>query len=159
MRGRKPKPLAIHANNGNPSRIDLDARREAEPKAATGAPPRPQWLNPTAAVSWDYLIGHLDIMGTLSQSDQQAIAMICQAYGIYADAMAEVNAHGAVVTIAGQPQPNPYLSVANKQATILMKMLPEFGLTPSARSRIAIKRTETAEAGSDILAFIGKKSA
>ena len=156
MRGCKPKPAAVHAQNGNPSHLNLDARRAMEPKAAEGAPPRPAFLNPTAAEAWDYLTAHLAKMGTLAQSDQQALAMLCQAYGLYAEAMAEVNSSGAVVSVAGQAQPSPFLSVANKQAAIITKLLTEFGLTPSGRARISLKPApgRSEKPGAGILKFL-----
>ncbi len=37
----------------------------------------------------------------------------------------------------GFPQQSPYVSVANRQAEIMMRIASEFGFTPVSRSRIA----------------------
>ena len=38
---------------------------------------------------------------------------------------------------SGYPMQSPYVSVANRQAEIMMRIASEFGFTPASRSRIA----------------------
>jgi P27 family predicted phage terminase small subunit len=42
----------------------------------------------------------------------------------------------------GNSYQNPWYHVANREWEKLRKMLPEFGLTPSARSRLTIEQEE-----------------
>ena len=38
---------------------------------------------------------------------------------------------------SGYPVQSPYVSIANRQAEIMMRIASEFGFTPASRSRIA----------------------
>jgi P27 family predicted phage terminase small subunit len=42
-------------------------------------------------------------------------------------------------TPAGYVQPSPWLAIASKQLELMAKFMAELGLTPSARSRLAIR--------------------
>jgi phage terminase small subunit len=37
----------------------------------------------------------------------------------------------------GYPVQSPYIAIANRQAEIMLRIAPEFGVTPASRSRIA----------------------
>jgi phage terminase small subunit len=39
---------------------------------------------------------------------------------------------------AGYPMQSPYISIANRQAEIMMRIASEFGFTPASRSRILV---------------------
>jgi P27 family predicted phage terminase small subunit len=138
MRGRKPKPIEYHIAAGNPSKLtDLAGRRQAEPKALSGKPPKPDWLSADAAAAWDYLAGHLDKMGTLAKCDGMGLALIAQQYKIWVETQKAVDEHGAVINVGGgQLQPSPFLKAADKQAALLTKLLSEFNLTPVGRARM-----------------------
>jgi hypothetical protein len=38
----------------------------------------------------------------------------------------------------GYPMQSPYLSIANRQAELMMRIASEFGFTPASRSRISV---------------------
>ena len=156
MRGRKPKPLALHIANGNPSKLDIDKRKEAEPAATPGTPPKPTWLSKEAAANWDYIVGHLETMGTLAQSDATAIAMLSASIATWAEAQRAVQKNGAISEDGDHP--SGAFTVASKLVPQISKLVAEFGLTPSSRSRIAIGKTEKQIEDNSILAFIGKKT-
>ena len=70
--------------------------------------------------------------------DRAALAAYCGAYALWADATAQIEKYGAMIkSPQGFPIQSPYLSVANRQAEIMMRIASEFGFTPASRSRIA----------------------
>jgi P27 family predicted phage terminase small subunit len=55
-----------------------------------------------------------------------------------AEAMEQIQKYGTMVkSPTGYPIQSPYLSIANRQAELMMRVASEFGLTPASRSRIS----------------------
>jgi len=120
MRGRKPLSAAVHELNGNPGHRDLGLRADAEPKPPSGAPIRPGWLCPEGKKAWKYLVSQLKKMGTLAQCDMQAMALVCQAAGLYDRAMRRLAKDGEYIPTRNGLGPHPAIGVAQKQSQILM---------------------------------------
>jgi P27 family predicted phage terminase small subunit len=67
-----------------------------------------------------------------------ALAAYCGAYALWAEATAAIQKYGAMVkSPSGYPIRSPYVSIANRQTEIMMRIASEFGFTPASRSRIA----------------------
>ena len=79
-------------------------------------------------------------MGLLSKADRPALAAYCTAWSRWVDAEAQVKKFGAVVKSPdkGFPMKSPYLSIADQALELMRKLMVEFGLTPSSRSRIHV---------------------
>jgi len=131
--GPKPKPTAQKRLAGNPGQRRLS---DDEPTPEVAAPERPAFLSEAAAAEWDRTAPKLVAMGVLSAADAAALAMYCEFYTRWQEAEKKLREGGAVVKVNGQVMPSPYLSVANKAADMLLKLTAEFGLTPSARTRV-----------------------
>ena len=59
-------------------------------------------------------------------------------YALWAEATEQIQKYGAMVKSPnGFPIQSPYLSIANRQAEIMMRIASEFGFTPASRSRIS----------------------
>lgn len=70
--------------------------------------------------------------------DRAALAAYCNAYGLWAEAIEAVQKYGTMVkSPTGYPIQSPYVSIANRQAEIMMRIAAEFGFTPASRSRIS----------------------
>ena len=85
-------------------------------------------------------------LGILTQIDRAALAAYCQAYGRWAQAeralarMAERDKATAGIIIktkSGNAIQNPLVGAANKAMADTVRYAAEFGMTPSARSRIS----------------------
>ncbi len=77
-------------------------------------------------------------MRVLSELDRAVLAAYCSAYGLWLEAVAAIQKHGAMVkSPSGFPMQSPYMAVANKQIEIMIRIAAEFGLTPSSRSRVS----------------------
>ena len=126
MRGRKPKPTALKLLDG--TRADRINHNEPAMPPASIEPPA--WLDDRAREHWGELAPVLQSARLLTIGDRQALALLCEAFSRF------------------RSEP------ANEKARDLYRrMLVEFGLTPSSRSRLKT----TVEPARDALAeFLAK---
>ena len=137
-RGRKPKPTAIKKLEGNPGCRPLNI---AEPKP-TGSPVCPDWLEDEAKAEWERMGKILEDMGVLTEVDTMAFAGYCQAYARWKEAEEFLSQHGSIIrTPNGYLQQVPQVSIAQTNLKIMLKFCEQFGLTPSARSRITANKS------------------
>ncbi|WP_069648975.1 phage terminase small subunit P27 family [Caloranaerobacter ferrireducens] len=135
-RGRKPKPTALKVLEGNPGKRPLNKN---EPKPEKKAPRCPSWLEPEAKKEWKRMAKTLETIGILTQVDAAAFAGYCQAYARWKEAEEFLSKHGTIFkTPSGYIQQVPQVSIAQTYLKIMKDFCSEFGLTPSARSRIRV---------------------
>jgi P27 family predicted phage terminase small subunit len=135
MRGRRPKPTRIKVLTGNPGKRPLNPN---EPRPEALIPDCPIELGPVARREWDRLAGQLMALRMLTQLDRGALASYCGAYALWAEATKAIQKYGAMVkSPSGYPIQSPYVSIANRQTEIMMRIASEFGFTPASRSRIS----------------------
>ena len=97
----------------------------------------PLELGPMARQEWDRIVSELTSKGVLSSFDRGPLAVYCNAYAQYFEAMEEVQKYGAMIKSPnGYPTQSPYLATVNRQAEIMLRVASEFGFTPASRSRI-----------------------
>lgn len=109
MKGRPAKPTALKILEGaQPCRIN-----RAEPSLPPGSTDTPAWLPDFAREHWAELAPMLSRAGLLTEGDRPALAALCLAY-----ASMRLDPHDV------------------KARESYRRMLVEFGLTPSSRSRI-----------------------
>lgn len=142
MRGRKPKPTHLKLVTGNPGRRKLNA---AEPMPESRLPKPPAFLSDEAKVEWGRVSEELYNLGILTGIDRAALAAYCQAYARWAQAEAAIGEMAKrdqltgglmIKTTNGNAIQNPLVGTANKAAADMVRYAAEFGMTPSARSRI-----------------------
>ena len=140
--GRKPKPTHLKLVTGNPGRRPLPA---VEAQAVPALPSPPPHLSDDAKVEWGRVSEELYKIGLLSGIDRASIAAYCQAYGRWAIAERAIAEMGKrdlltgglmIKTSNGNAIQNPLVGTANKAMSDLVRYAAEFGMTPSARSRI-----------------------
>lgn len=145
-RGRKPTHPALKVLRGNPGkrRVSKDTARPA------GAlPPCPERIKGAAAEAWQWIGGQLVALGMFAESDSVALAMLCDAWAKYRDAIDAVNAVGSVLVATGPDgKPltdkrglpvlarNKYDIAAIAWAKEVHRWASELGLTPTARARL-----------------------
>jgi P27 family predicted phage terminase small subunit len=141
--GRKPKPTALKLVMGNPGKRKLNPK---EAKINLSQPTPPEFLNDHAKVEWERVIGTLYKAGLMTELDRGVLAAYCQAYGRWVQAeialarMAdedEVNKALMVTTHNGTAIQNPLVGTANKAKADMVRHALEFGMTPSARSKVS----------------------
>ena len=135
MRGRRPKPTRMKLLTGNPGKRPMNMH---EPKPEPVVPDCPAELGPIARREWDRLASELAKLKLLTQLDRAALAAYCGAYALWAEATEAIQKFGTMVkSPSGFPIQSPYVSIANRQAEIMMRIASEFGFTPASRSRIS----------------------
>ena len=151
MRGRKPKPTVLKLIEGNPGKRRLNDR---EPVPPDGMPDPPEFLDAEARAEWDRTSKVLADMGLLTKADRSALAAYCVAYSRWVQAEAQVAKYGTIVKSPeeGFPMKSPYRTVADQALEAMRKLMVEFGLTPSSRSRIRVP--EGGQAADEFEAFV-----
>jgi P27 family predicted phage terminase small subunit len=120
----------------------------AEPQPPEGKPQIPTWLTDEIAVEcWHRTFRLLDRMGLATKADAAIIARYCSIHARWRRVQEFLQTNGEVYTIKdekGQPkyvQQWPQVNIAAKLADQLLRIELEYGLTPSARTRIAVAPT------------------
>ena len=143
QRGRKPKPSALKELEGNPGKREINTN---EPHPVKKAPPCPKWLEPDAKKEWRRLAKQMEQLGILTEVDMSAFAGYCQAYARWKEPEEFITQHGTIVkTPSGYWQQVPQVSIAQTYLKIMNKFCEQFGLTPSARSRIVTDNVDSKE--------------
>jgi len=138
MRGRRPQPTTLKILRGNPGKRPLN---ESEPKPDIVMPPCPDFIRDEAREHWSEVGPILLSLGVLTVLDGVALALLASALARLVKAEAMITQTGEVLkTKDGGFYQNPYLAVANKAWEHVYKLLVEFGMTPSSRSRIVVNK-------------------
>jgi P27 family predicted phage terminase small subunit len=102
----------------------------------------PPWFDEEQRQQWEYALDHAP-PGLLTGIDREVLAVWCVAAVEYARAIARVRADGQIVeTTHGNAIQNPHLSIANRQATIMLKAGGELGFSPAARASLGSRAPE-----------------
>lgn len=141
MKGRKPKPTKLKLVTGNPGKRKLN---DSEPVSELIKPEPPEYLSREAREGWSLMSEELFHSGILTRLDVPALEVLCVFYGRWRKAeelikkAAASGSNGGLTAISqkGLVIQNPMIGIANRASEMLMKCLVEFGMTPSARSRI-----------------------
>ena len=156
MAGRKPKPTALKQLEGNPGKRKMNKK---EPVPAKGMPKCPDWLLPEAKNEWDRLAVKLSEMGVLTEVDMAAFAAYCQSFARWKEAHEHIDKEGSTFeTEKGYQQQTPWVGIANTNQKLMLQAASEFGLTPSARSRIMAASGVNADTEDEMERLLGGES-
>ncbi len=137
--GPAPKPTAIRKAEGTTGR-GASGRNKREPKPPVKVPPAPRELSDDARVVWQRLGKHLAAHGLITSLDELAFAALCDSYAAFLRLTAQAaQLGGDIVKVHGQLVSNPARVAAGREFEKFRKLLAEFGLTPAARTRIAVE--------------------
>ncbi len=147
-RGPIPLPTALLRARG--SRHVTRRREQDEVQGPPGHPRCPRWLDPEAQATWRHLVPLLGQMGVLTRIDGLALARYCRVFSRWRKAEAFIDQHGEMYPLkdeAGRVKyfvQWPQVAIANKLCQHLTRLEQEFGMTPSARTRIQVSRSPSA---------------
>ena len=138
MAGRRPKPTHLRVVSGNAGKRPLN---KAEPQPRRERPSPPAHLSGAARDAWGYVSGILDRMGVLTEADAVALEQLCECYAEIVELRAEIAENGRFQTVATKAggemeRLRPAYAALMDADRRLKAWLAEFGMTPSARSRI-----------------------
>jgi len=147
MAGRPPKPTALKLVEGNRGKRAIN-KQEPDPDYLDNLDP-PEWLAgiPGVAEVWKELAADLRAAKLLTKVDVTALSQLCVSIAQYRNAARRtgedlvrakmaLNDEGNPVEVGEHI--NPWMlvqSMSFKQANVLMQ---QFGMTPAARTRVAI---------------------
>lgn len=150
-RGPPPKPTILKLVSGNPGGRPLNTREPVPPPIAMGGAPAeiasPAWLPPRAVEVWKQLVPRLASIGLARTLDEYMLARYCELLVMWMDDTAFLAKNGSKYPIRaeakrGKPgrilgfKPWPEKSLILRINRELMAIEREFGMSPSARSRI-----------------------
>ncbi len=130
--GRKPVPAVLKQLHGFPGH---HKKVGIEPEGRGSISP-PAWFDAAQRAQWKYAIKHAPF-GLLTGTDREVLAIWCVAAVEHARAVLEVRKLGQVVkTREGNAVQNPFLSIVNRQAVIMLRAGAELGFSPAARASL-----------------------
>jgi P27 family predicted phage terminase small subunit len=140
MVGRKPKPAKIHELNGFPGKRKLN-RREPKPRLCIPLPPA--HLSEQIKEAWRKLAVKLHRMGVLTEADAWGLEELSETYVEVRDLRQQIAQEGRTVEITTttgdvREVTNPLVNQLSDAAKRLRALMVEFGLTPSARTRVNV---------------------
>lgn len=159
--GRKPKPAHLRVIEGKPGHRPIRMGPQA---AGSAMPDPPDHLNEIAREEWARVADGLHAIRLLETVDRAALAAYCQAYarwvqaerGIAVMAQADQLTGGLMIkTSKGNAIQNPLVGTANKAAADVIRYAAEFGMTPSARVRLAVPGAAPASKFSGLIGGAG----
>lgn len=138
-RGRKPTAPEILKMQG--SFVKHPERENKLAPVANGQEPEmPSYFNEDEKQKWAELLIDMRKNGILSSDLREIMTAYCSAYGGWMNARRMVEKTGIVLVRKGEDgaliKRNPFSVELHKYREEMNRLLPELGLTPSARSRM-----------------------
>ena len=142
--GRKPKPTHLKILEGNPGKQKLP---KGEPIPISDLPICPEFLDDYAHEEWERMARGLHSLGILYEVDVGVFAAYCDFYSQWRTArellndLARKNGKAASLLMKTAKEnviQHTLLGIANVARMNMLRCAVEFGLTPSARARLAI---------------------
>ena len=146
MAGRPPKPTALKVIEGNRGKRATN-KQEPDPTYLTDLEP-PAWLAQPAQEVWKEVAPKLAAAKLLTEVDVQMLAMGCVAIAQHRYAVKrtgddlvkakhEVDEEGELFSVGEHI--NPWMLVQSMTFKQAMAVFQQFGMSPAARTRIAIQ--------------------
>lgn len=149
-RGPKAKPFEAKVLEGNRGRRPLEVNGQWRPMVEVPDPPK--YLGKEARKEWKRITVELAANNLIAKLDQHMLGMLCQAVervSLFETAisrrMAKLVEDGhdperayMMTTATGYEALNGLYVALNKERDVLAKLLGEFGLSPSMRSRVSL---------------------
>lgn len=138
MKGRPPIPSYLKVLHGNPGKRPLN-KNEPMPDISETIPDPPVRLSHFAKKEWKNISGRLHRLGLLTEIDDRALVAYCESFAAWRKARRCVERDGMVtITKNGMAVLNPMMKIEKQYFDQMMKLMSEFGMTPSSRSKIAV---------------------
>jgi P27 family predicted phage terminase small subunit len=131
LRGPAPQPIELRLLRGSA----LPA--QDCPTPARSIPDCPPVLKRESKRMWVRLCAELDAMGLLYGCDWAMLTALCEAWGELIETTKELDRTGKTITTpTGYVSMHPLVAIKNAAAERVVKISREFGLSPSARTRV-----------------------
>lgn len=142
-RGRMPLAIEDKEMRGNPGQRKLTPKEE---RPATSPlfelPSAPEYLGEYGIKEWNKIGPELVRMKMLNETDLPAFSAYCMNIDLLINAQKDIQEHGMTVLGHRGWVRNPAIAAFGQASTAIRGFIGEFGLSPSARSRIRIPKDE-----------------
>jgi P27 family predicted phage terminase small subunit len=118
------RPAALRLINGRSPGRDSGGRVvEPPPTFIREAPEPPEWLIGEALAEWQRIVPGLESLDLLKPEDRAALAVLCETWARWVEAVALYRAEGMVLTNpdSGRRHVHPAVSIANTAAQQLLR--------------------------------------
>ena len=150
--GRKAEPIHLRLMKGDGKGRDSGGRKIKEgPRFRRLPPDKPDWLSDIASGHWDLLVSELQRLEVLKPIDAISLAMCCEVYATWRQALEIVRENGLLSTNSQGRVKHPALAIAEAASREYRSWAAEFGLTPAAESKLGAE----GPSGSDDNPFAG----
>lgn len=138
MPSPKPRPAGLKLVEGRSPGRDSGGRKVAEPPAFKRIPPEPpEWLPDEARAEWDRVVPELARLDLLKPVDRSALTAYCLTWDRLVQAQRQMQEDGSVLSMNSQGRVrHPAVAVIEAASKELRSWAGEFGLTPSAESKV-----------------------
>lgn len=143
--GPRPLPTKLRVLRGNASKRPLPTN-EPKPPALDALPPPPAHLSEAAQSCWRLDGEELRVAGLLTKLDLRMLESLAWWYGEWMDAIDKLKSAGRLYqakhvdkdgnVVGGYVQISPLKTMADKARKEYDKVLTEFGMSPSSRTRV-----------------------
>lgn len=141
-------PKSIDQTVGHRTKAEIETRKQAEEKIK-GADDlvfkTPNWLSKEAKKIYKFLIEQFKQTGILTNLDKETVAICADTIAKMREAQRLIDEQGLMV----DGKANPMINVYEKYSKIYAKMITELGLSPTARSRMALTQVKAQEQEGD----------
>ena len=139
-----PKPLSIEdkLERGNPGKRNLHKDEQPKLEVLFELPSAPEYLGEYGMKEWNRTGPLLVAAKMLTESDLPAFEAYCMNIDLMIEARLDIQANGMQVMGHRGWVRNPAIAAFGQASTAIRGFVSEFGLSPSARSRIRIPKDD-----------------
>lgn len=142
MASPKPKPSHLKLIEGRGNGRDSGGRKVATPPKFKRLPPTaPEWLPVEAAAEWERVVPELARLELLKPVDRAALTAYCLTWDRLVEAQRLVTADGVLGSNSQGTVRHPAVAVVEAASKELRAWAGEFGFTPSAENKLAVKES------------------
>lgn len=137
MRGRRPKPDALHQLAGYPGKRKPRPGTVAKAPKGRASMPSVVKSDQIAAAEWRRLAPQLELLGLVDSSNQQLFAGYCLSWSLFVRAKGEIQRDGFTYrTTSGQIKKHPAFEAMRAAGSEMRKFAIEHGISPASRGRV-----------------------
>lgn len=140
--GRKPLSVQDKMERGNPGQRNLHKDEQPKLKTLFQLPTAPSYLGEYGIKEWDRTGPLLVAAKMLTESDLPAFQAYCMNIDLLIQAQLDIQSNGMQVMGHRGWVRNPAIAAFGQASTAIRGFVAEFGLSPSARSRIRIPKDD-----------------
>lgn len=102
----------------------------------------PKWLRPAAAEEYNRVVAEAKKINLYDNLDLPILAMYAECYARFIEASEYLQEHGSTIILGDKEAVSPYVTIADKLTTQLLKMSTKLGLAVTDRLKLIVPTKE-----------------